>query len=111
MFVAPPGSDAERRLGAREGVHHLVDRAVAGEDDDEVDAVVHGLGCELVRVAALLGLRDLEAEVGRQRLLDHGERGLGDRPCDGVHDEEDAMETHGASAEYVRGRVSAPRTR
>ena len=45
----------------------------------------------------LLRLGDLEGEVGRQRLLDHGEGGLGHRPGDGVDDQEDAVETHAGS--------------
>ena len=55
---------------------------------------MHRLRRELVGVALFLGLGHLEAEVGGQRLLDHGQRGVGDRPGDRVHDQQDAVETH-----------------
>ena len=101
--MAPPGQHAERGVGAGERVDGFVDRAVAAEDDHEVDAVVHRLGGELVRVATLLGLGDLQPEVGRQRLLDDREGGLGHRPRDGVDDEEDAMEAQGHGGSSMTG--------
>ena len=39
-FVDPPGSGAERGRGAGQPVGGLVQRAVAAEADDHVDAVV-----------------------------------------------------------------------
>ena len=86
--------DAERGLGPGEGIDGLVDGPVTREDDHEVDALLDGLSGELVRVAALLRLGDLQPEVGGQRLLDDREGGLGHRPRDGIDDEQDVMEAH-----------------
>jgi hypothetical protein len=85
---------AQRGLGAGKGVDGLVDRPVAGEHDDQVDALVDGLCGELRGVAAFLGLGDLQPEVGRERLLDHGQDGLGHRAGHRIHDEQEALEAH-----------------
>jgi hypothetical protein len=45
-------------------VDHLVDRAVAAEDDDQVQLVAAGGGRELGGVAPVLGVDDLELELG-----------------------------------------------
>ncbi len=50
---------------------------------------------ELVRVPLLLRLGDLEAEVRRQRLLDHRQRRLRHGAGDRIHDQQDAVESHG----------------
>ena len=52
-------------------VDDLVDRAVAAEDDDEVEAVVAGLAGQLGGVAAVPGVGDLELELGLQRAGQH----------------------------------------
>jgi hypothetical protein len=90
----PARECGDRRVGAGEGVDDLVHRAVAREDDDQVDTVFDRLGRELERVTALLGLGDLELEVGRERLLDHGEDRLRERAGDRIDDEEEPLEAH-----------------
>ena len=81
-FVAPPGKHRERDVGAGERVHGLVDRPVAAEDDDEVDAVVDGLGRELARVTLLFGFRNLERESA-DSAFSHRERWFGNGPATG----------------------------
>jgi hypothetical protein len=49
-------------------------------------------------MAAALRLGDLQHEVGGQRLLDHGQGGLGDGPRDRVHDQQEAVESHAVPA-------------
>ena len=69
--VEPPGKRRQRGLGADEPVRGLVERAVAAEHRDDLDAPSCAAAGEPGRVAAPGGLHDLEVVVGAERLLDH----------------------------------------
>ena len=58
----------ERGVRADQAVCGLVERPVAGEHDDDVDAHLRRLTRELGRVAALPGLDDFDVVLGRERL-------------------------------------------
>ena len=59
-LVLPPGSDAERRVGAGHPGRDLVQRSVATEADDDVDAAAGGVLGEPDGVPAAVGLDDLD---------------------------------------------------
>src|SRR5439155_25957450 len=62
----PVGSWRPAVIAAKQPVDHLVDGAVAAEDDDEVITLVGGAGAELDGVAASLGLGHIQLEVAAE---------------------------------------------
>ena len=69
-FVEPPGSGASAVLGAHEAVGRLVQRAVAREHGDDLDAVAGRAAREAGGVTPARGLGDLELVCVAQRPLD-----------------------------------------
>ena len=65
------GQRRERGVGVQEPVGGFVERAVAGEYHDDVEAVVRGCVREPGRVAAPRRLRDLDLVLGGEQLADH----------------------------------------
>ena len=72
------GDAADRRRVRAEPVRHLVEAAVAGEDEDRVDVACHGER-ELGRVSATLGQVGRDAPESRQHSLDERDPMLVDR--------------------------------
>ena len=89
------GQDPEGGVGAGDASRHLIERAVATEGDDDVDVAPGGVGGEAGRVAAPVGLDQLDRMVaGEAALHDDGiarRHGRGER----VDDEQDAQAPQG----------------
>jgi hypothetical protein len=64
------GQHAQRRVGPRQAVDHLVDRPVAAERHDDVVALARGLAAELGRMALALGVDRLDLVAALER-VDH----------------------------------------
>ena len=107
MFVAPPGSTPSAVSVPASALTASLIVPSPENIDDQVDPLVHRLRRELGGVAALLGLGHLEPEVGRERLLDHGQHGLGHRAGHRVHDEQETLEAH-RHAGSISGSVGSP---
>ena len=83
------GQRRERGVGVQEPVGGFVERAVAGEHDHDVEAVVRGGVGEAGRVTAARGLRDLDVVLGREQLADHHPLAGRDRRRGRVDEEQD----------------------
>ena len=79
---------ARARCRFRETVGRLVERAVAGEHGDDVEAVVGGRARESGGVTATRRLGDLDFVLVREHLADHDARAGRDRGCRGVDQQE-----------------------
>ena len=80
----------QRRLGAGEAVGDLVERAVAAEADDHVDAVVGRPLGQAGGVAPTVGLDHRDLVVRGERLLDHDPAPRRHRGRRRVHDEQES---------------------
>ena len=87
------GKRRERGVGAGQAVGGLVERAVAGEHRDDVEAVVRGGAREAGRVAAPRRLGDLDLVLVREQLADQDAPAGRDRGSRGVHQQEDPHRT------------------
>ena len=85
----------ERGLGADEPVGRLVQRAVAAEHRDDLDAPPGRAAGEAGRVPAPRRLRHLEVVLRAERLLDHHPLAGRHRRRGRVHDEQDAHDEAG----------------
>ena len=89
------GQHPEGSVGAGDASRHLIERAVATEGDDDVDVAPGGVGGKAGRVAAPVGLDQLDRMVaGEAPLHDDGiarRHGRGER----VDDEQDAQAPQG----------------
>ena len=83
----PAGQCRQGRIGPRQAVGGLVQRAVAAQDHDHVHAVVGGALGQPGGVAPAGGSRHLQAMVGREGLLDDDAGACGHRRGRRVHDQ------------------------
>ena len=93
------GERRERGVGVQEPVGGFVQRAVAGEHDDDVEPVVRGRAREAGRVAAPRRLGDLDLVLRGEQLADHHALAGRHRRRGRVDEEQDPH----------RRRVAAPR--
>ena len=90
-----PGEGRDRGVGAHEAVGRLVERAVAGEHRDHLDALGRRAPGQARRVAPAGRLDHLEVVVGAQRLLDDHPAAGRHRRRGGVDDEQDTHDEAG----------------
>ncbi len=89
---AAAGEHAERGVGAGDAGGDLVQRAVAAEPDDDVDASTGGVLGESGGVAAAVGLDDLDVVAAGERSVDDDRVARRHRRRERVDDQQDAQD-------------------